>query len=433
VGYFDNLGLPEPLRDGLGAFGTTPPPLALEPVCAVIEADLGAAAGDLLRLLRTTPMAQGALGQVHRATLPDSTPVTVKIRRPEVSDSIARDLDPATLARRLAAWFGGGGQLAGLATQLRDLALMECDYALAAQRQERLWWLFASHPTIVVPSLKRAYCGARVLTAELPNGARFDKYLASRPSQAARDRTGEALFDFYLGTLFEHGLQHCDPHPDNHLFLPDGRLAFVDFGCVRELGPTMVRRIAALTHSLWADQSDLIHRALVDLGLAAADERNDDEQARALLHAIYGPLLRDEVATFEPPRLTLASVLERWRTAPVPPGATEVFFLLRTVLALGLMLGQLGARANWYRRLQTLLGAHPQPSFDVVLLHPGHSTIVMTKELREATGLPLREIEYLITKSPQTIKQAVPRAEAEALRMRLEKAGAQVEIKLVSV
>ena len=56
---------------------------------------------------------------------------------------------------------------------------------------------------------------------------------------------------------------------------------------------------------------------------------------------------------------------------------------------------------------------------------------MMVRALRDATGLPLRQIEHFVKQSPQTIKQAVPRAEAEALRLRLEQAGAQIELKLV--
>ena len=67
-----------------------------------------------------------------------------------------------------------------------------------------------------------------------------------------------------------------------------------------------------------------------------------------------------------------------------------------------------------------------------MLVHPGDSAITMARALLDATGLPLREIEHLIKRSPQTIKQAISRAEAEALRVRLEQAGGQIEIKLAS-
>jgi predicted unusual protein kinase regulating ubiquinone biosynthesis (AarF/ABC1/UbiB family) len=432
LSYIDP-GLPEELRAAFGALGKAASPLSLDAVCTVIENELGAAAREVLRTLRSSPIATSALAQVHRSTLLDGTPVAVKVRHPDVKERLGRDLVPA-LADRLASWFRGAGSLAAVAKQLGDCVQQECDYTLTAQRQERFWWLFASHPTVVVPSVMRAFSSAGVLTSEFVTGVRLEKFLASRPSQEVRDRVGQALFDFYVGTLFEHGLYDCDPHPDNHVLLPDGRVAFVDFGCAREAEPAVVSRVAALTHALWADEPELIRRALVALGLADADEPDVDDFTRSVIHAAFGPMLRDEVAVFAPrPQPGLADVLQRWRKTSLPIVSIELLFLLRTALGVATLLGQVGARANWRQRLQALLGTHPQPSFDVVLLHPGKSTIVMARELRDATGLPLREIEYIMTKSPQTIKQALPRAEAEALRVRLEKAGARIELKLVSI
>jgi ribosomal protein L7/L12 len=139
-------------------------------------------------------------------------------------------------------------------------------------------------------------------------------------------------------------------------------------------------------------------------------------------------MLRDEVAAFEPPPMTLADLIRQKRNSPA---SADQLFIARAGLGLATTMAQLGARANFRQRMHGLLSAWPQPSFDVVLLHPGDSAITMARALLDATGLPLREIEQLIKRSPQTIKQAIPRAEAEALRVRLEQAGAQVEIKLV--
>ena len=356
--------------------------------------------------MRSTPIAAGAVGQVHRATLSDGTAVAIKVQRPELRERLARELSPAPLD--------------ALAAGLYDAVLQACDLPLAAQRQERVWWLFAGHGSVVIPSLKRTWCSARVVTSDFIGGAPLDAWLATRPGEEARNRAGEALFDFYVGMPFEHGIYSGDPDPANHVFLADGRVAFVDFAGLREPAPGFMARLAALTHALWAGERDLVDRAAAALGV----ETPDDEHLRAL----YGPMLRDEVAAFEPPRLALAELVARRQA---PPSA-ELGFVVRTALGLGTLMARLGARANFRRRLHALLSAYPQPSFDVVLLHPGDSAITMARALLDATGLPLREIEYLITKSPQTIKQAIPRAEAEALRARLEQAGARIEIKLVS-
>ena len=265
--------------------------------------------------------------------------------------------------------------------------------------QERLWWLFAGHGSVVVPAL-----GTRDFVGGLP----LDEHLATRPSQAARDRAGAALFDFSVGMLFEHGLYACDLDPR---FLADGRVAFVDCSSVREPAPAFVPQLAALTHALWDGEPALIDRAAAALGVAVPDHER--------LRALYGPMLRDEVAAFDRPSLAPTDL------------AGELPSFARAALGLATLMAPLDARANFRQRLQALMSAYPPPSFDVVLLHPGDSAITMARALLDATGLPLREIELLITRSPQTVKQAIPRAEAEALRVRLEQAGAQVEIKLV--
>jgi hypothetical protein len=418
VAYLDPT-LPEALRAAFAPLDTTPAPLSLDEVSKVIETDFGAAARDLLHTLRSTPVAAGAVAQVHRSVLPDGTAVAVKVQRPEVAARVARELGEQALAARLAPWLGDG-PLDGLAAELRDGAVQACDFARAAERQERLWWLFAGHGSIVVPALKRAWSSARVLTSEFVGGATLANFLGTGPSQETRDRAGLALFDFYAGTLFEHGLYSADPDPANHVFFPDGRVAFVDFGCLREPPPGLIAGLAALTHALSAGSRELVARAAAPLGLDAADDQ--------LLRALWGPMLRDEVAAFEPPAVTLAELVPRRQAPPT----AELIFLCRAAIGLGTLLSQLGTRANFRQRLQALLSAYPQPLVDVVLLDPGDSAIAMARALRDATGLPLVEIEQIIKRSPQTVKRAIPRAEADALRVRLEQAGARIEIKLAS-
>jgi predicted unusual protein kinase regulating ubiquinone biosynthesis (AarF/ABC1/UbiB family) len=431
LGYVD-LGLSEEQRLAFAALQAQPQPLPWETIRAIIEADLGAAAAaELANGLRAPPVATGPIGQVHHATLPDGTPIAVKIRYPDIDESIALDLAPATLADRLAPWFQRSRQLDALVGQLSDRVLAECDYALAADRQERFSSLAASHATLVVPAVHRAHCSARVLTTTRSAGVSLDAYLQAQPHQGSRDRAGEALFELYLGGLFRLGLSKWDPDPRNYLFLPGGRVVIVDFGRVGELAPDFVARLAALTHALWMDDRELLARALADLDLAASGTPDALAATRSLLHAAWGPMLRDEVAAFEArDHELLTAALQRWRQAPRTILSAELFFLVRMGMGLWEVLGQLGARANWYQRLQTLLQAHPEPCFDVLLLDAGATPIATIRELRDATGVPLRDVELLVQSCPCMIREGLPRSAAYALRERLENAGARVEVQL---
>ena len=73
--------------------------------------------------------------------------------------------------------------------------------------------------------------------------------------------------------------------------------------------------------------------------------------------------------------------------------------------------------------------ADEKTEFDVVLTEVGANKIAVIKAVREATGLGLKEAKEIVDGAPSTIKEAVPTADAEALKAKLEEAGAKVELK----
>lgn len=70
-----------------------------------------------------------------------------------------------------------------------------------------------------------------------------------------------------------------------------------------------------------------------------------------------------------------------------------------------------------------------QTEFDVVLTSVGAKKIPVIKVVRELTGLGLKEAKAAVDGAPTTIKEAVSKEEAEAVKEKLEGAGASVEIK----
>ena len=67
--------------------------------------------------------------------------------------------------------------------------------------------------------------------------------------------------------------------------------------------------------------------------------------------------------------------------------------------------------------------------FDVVLTNVGANKIAVIKAVREATGLGLKEAKAIVDAAPATVKEAMPTADAEALKAALSEAGATVELK----
>ena len=73
--------------------------------------------------------------------------------------------------------------------------------------------------------------------------------------------------------------------------------------------------------------------------------------------------------------------------------------------------------------------AAEKTEFDVVLKAFGEKKVEVIKAVRAATGLGLKEAKDLVEGAPATLKEALSKADAEALKKQLEEAGATVEIK----
>ena len=68
-------------------------------------------------------------------------------------------------------------------------------------------------------------------------------------------------------------------------------------------------------------------------------------------------------------------------------------------------------------------------NFDVVLKAPGANKLQIVKLVKELTGLGLKEAKDLVDGAPKTIKEGLPKDEAENLKKQLIEAGADVELK----
>ena len=73
--------------------------------------------------------------------------------------------------------------------------------------------------------------------------------------------------------------------------------------------------------------------------------------------------------------------------------------------------------------------AEEPTEFNVVLTEAGAKKINVIKEVRAVTGLGLKEAKALVDGAPSVVKEALPKDEAEALKKKLEEAGAKVELK----
>jgi predicted unusual protein kinase regulating ubiquinone biosynthesis (AarF/ABC1/UbiB family) len=237
--YVDGL-VPEEKRDAFEASlkvlrAQAPRSSSLQ-IRAVVEEELGAPIDELFASFDDVPIASASIGQVHRARLPSDVmgglEVAVKVQHPGIKKAVDSDLANAGILEGLGAMLGARRfdtktHLAVLRERFRE----ELDYALEAERLSMFCRLHQGDPTIRVPRLVRERSAASVLTTELVHGRSLEEVTGE--SEAVRRAWAETLWRFVFKGNLIGGMFNADPHPGNYLFQDDGRIAFLDYGCVQ--------------------------------------------------------------------------------------------------------------------------------------------------------------------------------------------------------
>ena len=244
----------------LGALPGAAAPVAFDRVRKVLERELDAPVRELFSDFDEEPFALASLGQVHRARTDDGAPVAVKVQHPGVAEAIEADLRNLGLVSPILGRLAPGVDAGALLAEVRELISDELDYELEAQHQRRIERRLRGHPDILVARVHTGLSTRRVLVTDYVEGLRAQEI--ARLPDGERDRVGELAFRFYFGLAWRDGIVAGDPHPDNCLLCPDGRVCLLDFGLVRELEPDFVKGERAVMQALTDGDAQAVHDGL---------------------------------------------------------------------------------------------------------------------------------------------------------------------------
>ncbi len=247
------------------------PPLPIAVVKQVVEAELGEPIDVAFRAFDQVPLAAASIGQVHGATLPDGTPVVVKVQRPEVPQQIEQDLQiletlAATARRRWALM--DQYDVLGVVHEFGQTLRAETNYIREGHNADRFRANFAEDAGVHIPLVHWDKTTRRVLTLERIGGIKIDDLAALEA--AGVDPRAIALqgAQMVLKMIFKDGFFHADPHPGNFFIDPAGRIGVVDFGMVGTVEPRMQEQLVWALLAYTSDEPERQVDALFDLGVA---------------------------------------------------------------------------------------------------------------------------------------------------------------------
>ena len=222
---------------------------------------------------------------------PTGAPVAVKIQYPGVAEALEADLRNAGTIMRLGKAIAPGLDPKAIAAELRERVLEELDYEHEAQDQRSFARAYRDHPFIYVPDVYTRLSRRRVLVTELGrgNGLRAGQGAADEE----RSRFGEIVFRFAFGSIYH--LQHfnADTHPGNYILMPDGRVAFLDFGMTKRLDREQIVLEQRAVDAAVRKDPEGLREALHELGFVKNPSKLDAERLMEHVMVVGGWYLED--------------------------------------------------------------------------------------------------------------------------------------------
>jgi len=238
-------------------------PLPFDEIKMAVETSLGAPLEEIYASFDERPLAAASIGQVHRAVLkhPEGPKdVVVKVQRPGVRTTVARDLELLHALAKLIERAIPESRLyspSDLVAQFDRAITSELDFSLEAEHAARFSRNFEGYrphgeeggpvPRVRFPHVYREASSKQVLTLEFLPGYKVYDAIRNGHKGPAIARTSVGII---IKMIFEDGFFHADPHPGNILIMGDDPdypvFGLIDLGMVGRLSPEMRDRTVDL-------------------------------------------------------------------------------------------------------------------------------------------------------------------------------------------
>lgn len=267
------------------------PAMPFEDIRRQVEKELGKPLQQIFKSFEETPFAAASIGQVHRATLPNGQDVVVKVQYPGVDEACESDLKQVRLALRLMGVLKIDKKLQDrLFQEIQDSLHEELNYEIEAQNLKVFKTFHQSLDSkIIIPEVYEEYSSRRILTLSLELGENIET--ASTWDLEVRNEIGQRLIQALGQQIFFLKRFHCDPHPGNFAFRPDGSVIIYDFGGVKTLTTEHVARFKALIQAGRDNDIASIESHLLALDALAEAGKFPVELYEAWLEVLLRPLV----------------------------------------------------------------------------------------------------------------------------------------------
>lgn len=346
------------------------PPLSGPLVVKTFKTYFGETPSQLFDKFEIEAVNAASIGQVHQAWK-DGKKLAVKVQYPGVADAVVSDL---RIAKPLAVTLLNLNErdIDRYMGEVEAKLLEETDYDLELKRSIEISEACVHIPDLIFPKYYPDLSSKRILTMDWLDGMHLKEFLKTNPSQAVRNRIGQALWDFYDYQIHTLRQVHADPHPGNFLMRADGTMGVIDFGCVKVIPAFYYDNYFRLVNPDTIDDDALMEQIFENLEfLTPVDSPKD----RAFFSGLFKQMIRMLGEPFAVEEFDFGddryfnevyafaeglTKVEELKSSKVARGSQDGLYVNRTYYGLYAILNELKARVvttkpEWLRSKKVLV------------------------------------------------------------------------------
>ena len=248
------------------------PPLSSPLVRKTFKKYNGKYPEEIFDTFATQSVNAASIGQVHRATK-DGKKLAVKIQYPGVADSISSDLAMVKpIALRMFNIKGKDSEK--FFKEVEDKLLEETDYLLELRQSIEISEACSHIPHLRFPKYYQEFSSERIITMDWMEGVHIGEFSKTNNDRETANKTGQALWDFYMFQIHNLRAVHADPHPGNFLVDEEENLIAIDFGCIKQIPEDFYTPYFELADPSHINDPEFFQQKLYELEIL----RNDDSE-----------------------------------------------------------------------------------------------------------------------------------------------------------
>ena len=250
------------------------PPLSAPLVLKTFKNNFGKTPYEIFDEFNATSVNAASIGQVHIA-VKNGKKLAVKIQYPGVANSISSDLSMVKpIAIRMFNLQGKDSDK--YFKEVEDKLIEETNYLLELKQSQEVVEACKRIENLVFPSYYPEFSSEKIITMDWMTGKHLSEFTKINTDQAASNKIGQALWDFYMYQIHILKKVHADPHPGNFLVDDANNLVALDFGCMKKIPTEFYIPYFELIDKKIINDAALFNGKLFELEILRTDDTKEE-------------------------------------------------------------------------------------------------------------------------------------------------------------